>query len=85
VLDQADEVLLFFDQHALELKRLPPLDPKEIEKGIAHRSLHVFEDSGHLAQYLDRMNWEKSALLFMSSGNFGGRDFKAMASDKCQG
>jgi UDP-N-acetylmuramate: L-alanyl-gamma-D-glutamyl-meso-diaminopimelate ligase len=84
-LDQADEVLLFFDQHALELKRLPPLDPKEIEAGIAHRCLRVFENADHLAQYLDSMNWANCAFLFMSSGNFGGRDFKAMASDKCRG
>jgi UDP-N-acetylmuramate: L-alanyl-gamma-D-glutamyl-meso-diaminopimelate ligase len=82
-LDKADEVIIFFDRHALDLKRLPQLDPEAVSNWIDHQNLHVFDDVNLLELYLKNYNWTLTSWLFMSSGNFGGMELKSLISEKC--
>ena len=81
-MDEADVRCVYFSQHALQLKKLPPLDPEEVKKAFGG-DVEVFTGSKALVDYvitLFRDNNNKN-LLMMSSGNFDGIDFAALADE----
>ena len=81
-MDEADVRYVYFSQHALQLKKLPPLDPEEVRKAFGG-NVEIFTDSKKLVDCvitLFRDNDNKN-LLMMSSGNFDGIDFAALADE----
>lgn len=75
----ADEAIVFYTNHALELKRLPPLKKEAVEDGFAKAGLLVFDDRSGLEHWLQDRNFDNSILLLMSSGNYDGIDINALA------
>jgi len=74
-LDSLDEVKVFYDPHALEMKGLPALDSSKIWKAFDHPNLEVMSASAALGEYLAAVsNSTDEVLLIMSSGNLGGQD-----------
>ena len=96
-MDEADVRYVYFSQHALQLKKLPPLDPEEVKKAFggnpegepntdenknnAVRNVEVFTDSAAMVAKVKAMEWKNANLLMMSSGNFDGIDFAALANE----
>jgi len=78
-LDQADEAIVYFNPHALEIKRLPMLVESAVKQAFNRTNLMVFSDSNRLQDYLLKMNWENAVLLMMSSGNFNNADLEDLA------
>ena len=39
VMDPADKAVVFYSAHALELKRMPPLDPDHVQSGFGTKGL----------------------------------------------
>jgi UDP-N-acetylmuramate: L-alanyl-gamma-D-glutamyl-meso-diaminopimelate ligase len=74
VLDPADSALVYYSAHALELKRLPPLDPETVKAGFGNPGLAVLSSAQELSGWLKKQNYDNSNLLLMSSGNFDGLD-----------
>ena len=77
-LEDADEAVVFFSPHALELKRLPPLDERKILAGFGKKGLLVFHKKEELAEWLIRKTYKNVNLLLMSSGNYDGLDVQAL-------
>ncbi len=77
-LDDADYPMVYFSEHAISLKRLPPITPGEVKEGFANTRLEVFTDSGLLSERLKKNKQDKGVLLMMSSGNFDGLDLSAL-------
>ncbi len=75
-LEAADTAIVFFSPHTLEMKRMPALDAEEIKKFFNREDLLVYTDSLALQEYLKKQDWKNKNLLLMSSGTFGGMDFK---------
>ena len=73
-MEQADEAIVFYSKHALELKRLPMLPPESVKKGFKKNNLMVITNRPELEQKLTAMDTRNSNLLFMSSGNYDGMD-----------
>lgn len=73
-MEQADEAIVFYSKHALELKRLPMLPPESVKKGFQKNNLMVITNRPELEQKLTAMDTRNSNLLFMSSGNYDGMD-----------
>ena len=48
-MDEADVRYVYFSQHALQLKKLPPLDPEEVKKSFGG-NVEVFTDSKKLVE-----------------------------------
>ena len=71
-LEKADEAIVFFSRHALELKRLKLLDSKEIKDGFQKQGLLVISDRETLETELKNKNTKDANFLFMSSGNYDG-------------
>ncbi len=79
-MDEADVRYVYFSQHALQLKKLPPLDPEEVRKSFGG-GVEVFTDSTAMVERIKAMKWKSSNLLMMSSGNFDGIDFNILANE----
>jgi UDP-N-acetylmuramate: L-alanyl-gamma-D-glutamyl-meso-diaminopimelate ligase len=77
-MDVADRAIVFYDPHAVQLKRLPPIPPERIRAAFARPDLEVITDPvavmGAVRSGLDG----PAVLLMMSSGNFGGLDLQAL-------
>jgi UDP-N-acetylmuramate: L-alanyl-gamma-D-glutamyl-meso-diaminopimelate ligase len=80
-LDPADKALLYYSAHALELKRLPPLDPELIRKGFSKEGLQIITSAQELSHWLSAQSYENTNLLLMSSGNFDGLDIATFAGE----
>lgn len=79
-MDEADVRYVYFSQHALQLKKLPPLDPEEVKKAFGG-DVEVFTDSAAMVAKVKAMEWKNANLLMMSSGNFDGIDFNQLAEE----
>ena len=73
-LENADEAIVFFSNHALELKRLPLLDPEKVISGFNKQNLQVITSREQLEKRLVNMDKANANFLFMSSGNYEGMD-----------
>jgi UDP-N-acetylmuramate: L-alanyl-gamma-D-glutamyl-meso-diaminopimelate ligase len=74
-LNAADEAIVFYSPKAVALKGLAPIPPELIEKEFNKPGLKVFTDPKKLHEYLYQTDLNNTALLLMSSGNYGGLDF----------
>ncbi len=81
-MDEADVRYVYFSQHALQLKKLPPLDPDEVGKAFGG-NVEVFTDSKKMLVAVKALFQAKENrnLLMMSSGNFDGIDFAVLADE----
>ena len=96
-MDEADVRYVYYSKHALQLKKLPDLDPEEVKaafggnpegepntdenKNNAVRNVEVFTDSTAMVEKVKAMDWNNANLLMMSSGNFDGIDFNQLADE----
>ena len=78
-LDHADEAAVFYSQHALELKRMPPLPKEAVKKGFGSKDLVVCNERSELEKWLHEHDYENAVVVFMSSGNYDGLDTEAFA------
>ena len=74
VLDKADEAVVFYSRHALELKRLPELKKEVVATGFATQGLEVTNQREELEKWLGERDYGNSIVLLMSSGNYDGLD-----------
>jgi UDP-N-acetylmuramate: L-alanyl-gamma-D-glutamyl-meso-diaminopimelate ligase len=81
VMDPADKAIVFYSSHALELKRMPPLDPDHVKSGFETKGLEVFTSAQELSRWLSSQSYKNANLLLMSSGNFDGLDIATFAEE----
>jgi UDP-N-acetylmuramate: L-alanyl-gamma-D-glutamyl-meso-diaminopimelate ligase len=74
-LNSADKAYVFYNAHTLEMKKMPPLDPREVAACFNHSNLEVITDKDVLEKaILENTNHKKRTLLLMSSGTLGKLD-----------
>jgi UDP-N-acetylmuramate: L-alanyl-gamma-D-glutamyl-meso-diaminopimelate ligase len=78
-MDLADEAIIYFNPHAIQIKKLPDLTPEQIRLGFSNKKLEIFNDSKLLSERLLAENWNNKNLLMMSSGDFDGMDLSDLA------
>jgi UDP-N-acetylmuramate: L-alanyl-gamma-D-glutamyl-meso-diaminopimelate ligase len=81
VMDPADKAVVFYSSHALELKRMPPLDPDHVKSGFGTKGLIVISSAQELSRWLRLNDYNKTNLLLMSSGNYDGLDIVTFAKE----
>jgi len=77
-LDAADEAAVFYSPKALAIKRLAPISAVQIKEAFKRDDLKVFTEPKAFSDYLFAQNLSNTALLLMSSGNYGGLDFEKL-------
>lgn len=71
-MDAADKAIVFFSEHTLKMKRLPPFSPSDLRDAFQHPDLEVFTERALLENRLQQLEWKDRNLLLMSSGTFDG-------------
>ncbi len=82
-MDAADEAVVFFSRHALDLKKLPLLAGEQVLESFARRDMVVMDNRDELAAHITRQLHAAAGpvcLLLMSSGTFEGIDWKNVVS-----
>jgi UDP-N-acetylmuramate: L-alanyl-gamma-D-glutamyl-meso-diaminopimelate ligase len=77
-MEAADIAVVFYSQHALEIKRMPDLDPALIMQGFERNDLHVLTKRAQLENFLDAQDYSNTNLLMMSSGDYEGMDVNSL-------
>ncbi|MBL7940337.1 MAG: peptidoglycan synthetase [Flavobacteriales bacterium] len=78
-MDAADRAIVFYDPHAVQLKRLPAIPPERIQRAFGRPDVQVMNDPIAVMGAVRKDRKEESVLLMMSSGNFGGVDLQALS------
>ena len=84
-MDRADVPFVYFNPHAIQLKKLPPLDKAQVKEAFANERLTVFDDSNQMLEAVKaaaaecKKSQQPYCLLMMSSGNFDGIDLAQLA------
>jgi len=74
-MDKADTAYVYYNNHTLKMKKLPPIEKEDVETAFFHPNLTVFTDHKVLAQQLQKDFKRLDVnILMMSSGNWGGMD-----------
>ncbi len=89
-MDAADDAIVFFSHHALNLKGLPPLEPITVRKYFDRTDVNVVDEKEDLLEMVKKFVAPHSRqdgaapkpvfLLLMSSGTFDGIDWNAVSS-----
>lgn len=79
-MDKADASLVYYNDHVVEHKKLPPLEKQEVEKNFGGNVL-VLKKTEEVLNFIRNQNWDNAVLLMMSSGNFDGIDFEKLGEE----
>ena len=74
-LDQADKAVVFYSPHAVKIKQLDEVTTAQIGAAFGREDLMMFTNPAEFKAFLFSQNLEQTALVLMSSGNYGGLDF----------
>ena len=74
----ADVAVVFYSPHALEIKKLEVITEKQIKDAFKREDLIVFTNPTEFQQFIFNQKFENTALLLMSSGNYGGLDLNEL-------
>ena len=74
-LDAADQAIVFYSPHAVMIKGLEEIKRHQILDAFQREDLEVFTNPSDFKTFLYNHNFRDTALLLMSSGNYGGLDF----------
>jgi UDP-N-acetylmuramate: L-alanyl-gamma-D-glutamyl-meso-diaminopimelate ligase len=74
-LDAADVAVVFYSPHAVQIKRLEEVTKEQIASAFQRDDLIIYTHPKEFQEFLFSQNLDDSALLLMSSGNYGGLDF----------
>jgi len=69
---EADVAFVYYNPEVIQHKRLKEIKPEQVQQAFGGTNLTVFTDSEALQAKLRELNYDNSALLLMTSGNFSG-------------
>lgn len=77
-LDMADEAIVYYSPKAVEIKQLENITKNQIKNAFGNPNLTVFTNANEFKTYLFNKNLKETAILLMSSGNYGGLNFEEL-------
>ena len=75
-LDAADVAVVFYSPDAVKIKQLEEVTYEQIAQSFQREDLIIYTNPIEFKEFLFAQNFDNSALLLMSSGNYGGLDFE---------
>jgi UDP-N-acetylmuramate: L-alanyl-gamma-D-glutamyl-meso-diaminopimelate ligase len=70
--------LVYFNPHAIELKKLKHISKETVNKAFAGENVRVYDNSAELFSFIKTLNYTNPVFLFMSSGDFDGFDISGL-------
>jgi UDP-N-acetylmuramate: L-alanyl-gamma-D-glutamyl-meso-diaminopimelate ligase len=77
-LDHADVAVVFYSPDAVKIKQLDEVSYDQIAQSFQRDDLIIYTNPQAFQDYLFGLEFSHSALLLMSSGNYGGLNFEAL-------
>jgi len=74
-LDKADKAVVFYSPNAVKIKQLEEVTKDQIAVAFEREDLIIYTNPKEFKAFLFSQNIENTALLLMSSGNYGGLNF----------
>jgi UDP-N-acetylmuramate: L-alanyl-gamma-D-glutamyl-meso-diaminopimelate ligase len=74
-LEYADVAVVFYSPDAVKIKQLEEVTYDQIAQAFNRKDLIIYTNPKDFKDYLFNLNLNNSALLLMSSGNYGGLNF----------
>ncbi len=74
-LEYADVAVVFYSPDAVKIKQLEEVTYEQIASSFNRNDLIIYTNPKDFKEYLFNLNLDNSALLLMSSGNYGGLNF----------
>jgi UDP-N-acetylmuramate: L-alanyl-gamma-D-glutamyl-meso-diaminopimelate ligase len=74
-LEYADVAVVFYSPDAVKIKQLEEVTYEQIAKAFNREDLIIYTNPAEFKSFLFGKNLDNSALLLMSSGNYGGLNF----------
>jgi UDP-N-acetylmuramate: L-alanyl-gamma-D-glutamyl-meso-diaminopimelate ligase len=74
-LQYADVAVVFYSPDAVKIKQLEEVTYEQIAKAFNRKDLVIYTNPADFKAYLFNLDLNNSALLLMSSGNYGGLNF----------
>lgn len=78
-MDDCDVAIVYYNNHALELKKLPFFDANTVTQSFGRKDLNVFTKVEALKEFINGQIQAETNLVMMSSGDFDGLDLKKFA------
>ena len=75
-LDKADKAVVFYSPHAVKIKQLDSVSEEQISNAFQRDDLIIFTNPAEFKEFLFSQKLDQSAVVLMSSGNYGGLDFE---------
>ncbi|CAI8272497.1 MAG: UDP-N-acetylmuramate--L-alanyl-gamma-D-glutamyl-meso-2,6-diaminoheptandioate ligase [Polaribacter sp. SA4-10] len=75
-LDAADKAVVFYSPDAVKIKQLAQVTAAQIAKAFQREDLIIYTNPQEFKDFLFSENLKNTALVLMSSGNYGGLDFE---------
>ncbi len=79
-LKYADKAVVFYSPHAVKIKQLDEVTSSQIAEAFEREDLIIYTNPTEFKNFLFSENLDNSAVLLMSSGNYGGLDFEEVKS-----
>ena len=74
-LDAADVAVVFYSPDAVKIKQIEEVTYDQIAQSFQREDLIIYTNPADFKNFLFSQNFDNSALLLMSSGNYGGLNF----------
>jgi UDP-N-acetylmuramate: L-alanyl-gamma-D-glutamyl-meso-diaminopimelate ligase len=78
-LDKASFSFVYFNPHAIQLKKLPSLRAEDVKKAFGEENISVYDNSNEMFSFIQQQNYRDPVYLFMSSGDFDGCNLKELS------
>ena len=75
-LDKADKAVVFYSPEAVAIKQLEKVSIRQIKEAFQREDLIIYTNPEKFKDFLFEESLDNTALLLMSSGNYGGLDFE---------
>ncbi len=75
-LDAADVAVVFYSPDAVKIKQLEEVTYEQIAQSFQREDLIIYTNPADFKNFLFSQDFDNSALLLMSSGNYGGLNFE---------
>ncbi len=75
-LDFADKAVVFYSPDAVKIKQLEAVTKEQIATAFERNDLVIYTNPTAFSDFLFSQNLQKTVVLLMSSGNYGGLDFE---------
>ena len=75
-LDKADIAVVFYSPHAVKIKQLEQVTKQQIANAFDRDDLIIYTNPQEFKEFLFNQKLENTAVVLMSSGNYGGLNFE---------